>query len=104
MADRSRLLLSIANVIASQIYEGEQTVVAQGELSVTLLSHRLDPSTPPESDLYGTNQSSSLSLSHGPDPGASSIYLPTGSASSEKLQGSSEDDVFLYLAIGQNQF
>lgn len=104
MADRSRLLLSIANVIASQIYEGEQTVVAQGELSVTLLSHRLDPSTPPECDLYGTNQSSSLSLSHGPDPGASSIYLPTGSASSEKPQGSSEDDVFLYLAIGQNQF
>src|SRR2546430_1154854 len=104
MADQSRLLLSIANVTTSQIYEGEQTVVAQGVLNVTLLSHRLDPSTLPENDLYGTTHSSCFSRSYGSDPGASSSFLPTALASSEKRRDSSENDVFLYLAIGQNQF
>ena len=104
MVDQSRLLLSIADVTASQIYEGEQTVVAQGALNVALLSHKLDPSTPPENDLYGSSQSSSsLSLSHGPDTDAPPTYSTTGSAS-EKSQGSPEDDVFLYLSIGQNLF
>ena len=56
MAKQSRLLLSIPSVKASQIYEGERTVIAQGVLNVTLLSQRLDQSIPPENDLYESNQ------------------------------------------------
>ena len=100
MQDQSRLLLSISNVVASQIYEGEQTTLAQGTLNVTLLS-RFNPFTPPEDDIYG---SSSSQLSHGPTPSESQDNQATNYYSSEKKRRDVENDLFLYVSIGQNEF
>ena len=101
MQDQSRLLLSISNVVASQIYEGEQKTVAQGTLNVTLLSQRFNPSTPPEDGIYG---SSSQQLSHGPTPSESQGYQATNYSSSEKKRPDVENDLFLFVSIGENEF
>jgi len=104
MAKQSRLLLSIPSVTASQIYEGERTVIAQGVLNVTLLSQRLDQSIPPENDLYESNQLSTLPISHGSSTDISPDYPPTDLSTSGEAPNWREDDVFLYLAMGQNEF
>ena len=96
MQDQSRLLLSISNVVAEQIYEGEQSVLAEGTLNVTLLSHPFDSATSPES---GQDQ-----LSHGPNPSDSQEYGSTSYLSSGKQEASGDNDLFLYLSIGQNEF
>jgi spartin len=101
----SRLLLSISNVTASQIYEGEQTVLAQGTLNVTLLTQQVDPSTPPNEDLYGTDPSTSQRLSYRPEPTGNPRYSATTFPSSDKkVAPEVENDYYLYLSIGQNQF
>jgi len=97
MQDQSRLLLSISNVVASQIYEGEQSVLAEGSLNVTLLSHSFDPATPPESEADDT-------LSHSPNLSDSQEYQSTNYFSSEKQDVSGDNDLFLYLSIGKNEF
>src|SRR5436190_21582190 len=101
MQDQFRLLLSIPNVVASQIYEGEQSVLAQGTLNVSLLSQRYDL-TPP-ADVDGGSSSSSQQLSHGPVPSDSQTYQAT-SYPSEKKRLEVDDDLFLYVSIGQDEF
>jgi spartin len=103
MQDQSRLLLSISNVVASQIYEGEQSVLAQGTLNVTLLSQRCDPPTPPADDFYGTSTSSSQQLSRDPTSSGSQDYQAT-IYPSEKKRNEVDDDLFLFVSIGQDQF
>jgi spartin len=98
MQDQSRLLLSIPDASASQIYEGEQTVLAQGTLNVTLLSHPFDLSTPPE-DIYGESSASSQQSSHGPP-----AYQTTNFDPSDNKSSVADNDLYLYLSIGQNQF
>ena len=100
MQDQSRLLLSISHVVASQIYEGEQSVLAEGTLSVTLLSHPFDPATLSETD----PPSSSQQLSQGPNPSSSQVYATTSHSSAAHQDRSGDNDLFLYLSIGQNDF
>jgi len=97
MQDQSRLLLSIPNASASQIYEGERTELAHGTLSVTLLTHRFDPSTPPQEAVSGST--SSQQLSHGPGSTIPADYFPA-----DKKSNVPDNDLFLYLSIGQNEF
>ena len=102
MQIQSRLLLSISNVVASQIYEGEQTTLAQGTLDVTLLSRRYNQSIPPDDDNHG--YSASQQLPHGPTPSESQDHQATNYYSSEKKHLDLGNDLFLYLSIGQNEF
>jgi spartin len=103
MQDQSRLLLAIPNASASQIYEGERTVLAQGTLNVTLLSHFFDPSTPPEEDIHSNESSPSQHFSETLQPRIP-IGQSTSSSSSNKKPRVADNDLYLYLAIGQNQF
>jgi hypothetical protein len=102
MQDQSRLLLSISNVVASQIYEGEQTTLAQGTLDVTLLSQRFNPSIPQDDNIHGS--SSSQQPSHNPAPPEQEGYQATDYYSSEKKRPEVENDLFLFVSIGQNEF
>ena len=100
MQDQSRLLLSIAHVVASQIYEGEQSVLAEGTLNVTLLSHPYKLATSSETDPRNDFQQ----LSHGPNPSGSQEYATTSYTSSAQQDANGDNDLFLYLSIGQNEF
>src|SRR5579859_1530601 len=100
MQDQSRLLLAISNVSASQIYEGEETVLAQGELRVALLSFRLDPLTPDE-DMHAEGSTSSGQSSY---PAEANPLRSSSSVSPEKRTFSADSDLFLHLSMGQNAF
>ena len=96
MQDQSRLLLSISHVVASQIYEGDQSIIAEGTLDVTLLSHPFDTATNPHIAFQ--------ELSHAPSSSDSKEYASTSYSSSEKQGDSGANDLILYLSIGQNEF
>lgn len=100
MQDQSRLLLSISDVTTSQIYEGEQSVLAQGIMDVKLLSQRYDPPTPPA---YDGSNSSSRQPSQGSLSSDSQDYQ-AASYPSERKRLAAGDDFFLYISIGQNEF
>jgi spartin len=74
-------------------------------LNVTLLTQRLSPSTPPNEDLYGIDPSSSQRLSYRPEPTDSAPqYSATGFPPEKKDSAVVDNDYYLYLSIGQNQF
>ena len=95
MEDQSRLLLSIPDVSVSQIYEGEQTTLSTGTLDVNLLM------TSSGEDVYGSDTSSQLS--YGPtissDP---PVYTPTNISTTEKPPIPTQQDVYLFLSIGND--
>jgi spartin len=86
MEDISRLLLSIANVVASQIHEGEISVLATGTLDVTLVSQPCLPTTLAE-DTSSGNAPRGVPIS-----------------SSAETDSGIEADLFLYLSIGECDF
>lgn len=87
MQDSSRLLLSIANVVASQIHDGAVSVLATGTLDVTLVSRPCSPTTSfgEETASGNAEPGTSISSAAGPD-------------------SRSEADLFLYLSIGECDF
>jgi spartin len=94
MLDSYRLLLSIPHVLASQIYEGEQTVLAQGPLNVILLSQPLEPIARHD-DLSRLVTSTSQQIrSRNPDS--------RPPLNEERILV--ENDLLLYLSIGANLF
>ena len=94
MQESSRLLLSVANVQASQIYEGEVSPLATGTLNVTLVSQDDVSSTPARDDAGKITASGEP---HSPSKGE--LGSVPGKQDPER-----EADLFLYLSIGQNEF
>ena len=95
MQDSFRVLLSVANVVASQIYEGEVSPLATGTLNVTLVSQR-DLSSTAAADNAGK-----VTLSDKP---LAPLKGDLGSSAPGKQDPEREADLFLYLSIGQNEF